>query len=348
VSVLSRSVLLLLPLIPSLAAFSQAPPSADTFTFSAEPGKNFGGSPLLVVQNGSTSYLQFNLGTLPQNATVAKATLRLYVDAVQQSGTFDAYEIENAWTEGGLTANNAPGLGPSATNGNPVNISASSNNQFILLDITALVQQWISGAVPNNGLGLALTSAKGLFSFDSKEAVQTSHEPELIVTLSGPAGPQGPQGQTGTQGSQGLPGPQGPAGPIGPAGPQGLQGLNGAQGPQGLPGPQGLAGPLGPAGPQGSTGPQGPAGAKGTLATEVETDVTHDIPTSTAVAIAFGCPNPAFPTLLSGGYTTDAIAVPNFQVYENIPVSNAWQVNVWNTSGTTYHLTVTTLCGAIQ
>lgn len=305
-----RSALLALPLMVSLAAFAQAPPSADTFTTTAEPGKNFGSAPLLVVEKGTTSYLKFNLGSLPANASVAKATLRLYVDAVEQPGTFDAYEIEHPWTEGGLTASNAPGLGPSATGGHPVNISGSTNNQFILLDITSVVKQWVSGAVPNNGLGLALTTTKGVFSFDSKEAVLTSHEPELIVTLSGPAGPQGPPGQTGTQGPQGLPGPPGAAGPQGPA---------------------------------------GPAGPKGTLATELETDITRDIPNSVAASIAFGCPNAAFPILLSGGYNTDAVAVPSFQVYQNFPTGNqSWQVSVWNTSGNTYHLTVYALCGAIQ
>jgi hypothetical protein len=75
----------------------------------------------------------------------------------------------------------------------------------------------------------------------------------------------------------------------------------------------------------------------------------NDIPNDTAVAVAFGCPNPAFPTLLSGGYITDAVAQPNFQVYQNFPVTNsAWQVNVWNTSGQTFHLTIYTLCSAIQ
>lgn len=311
-----RSVLLALPLMVSLATFAQAPPSADTFTFSAEPGKNFGTSPLLVVEKGATAYLKFNLGTLPTSASVAKATLRLYVDAVEQNGTFDAYEIENPWTEGGLTANNAPGLGPSATGGHPVNISGSSNNQFILLDITTLAQEWASGKTPNDGLALALTSSKGAFSFDSKEAVLTSHEPELIITLSGPAGPQGPPGQTGATGPQGIQGLPGPVGPIGPAGPQ---------------------------------GPAGPAGPKGTLAAQLETDVAHDVPSFTQVAISFGCSNPAFPVLLSGGYTTDAIAVPNFQVYQSFPVSNqAWQVGVWNTSSSTYHLTLYALCGAIQ
>ena len=59
----------------------QAPPSADTFALSASPKTNYGPSPLLAVTNGATAFMQFNLSGVPANATVSKATLRLYVDA---------------------------------------------------------------------------------------------------------------------------------------------------------------------------------------------------------------------------------------------------------------------------
>lgn len=307
----SRSTLLLLSIIlAALAAFGQAPPAADTFSFSTQPTKNFGSFPMLMVEKQATSYLKFHLAEFPTNASIKKATLRVYVDSVVQNGSFDAYEIDTAWTEGGLTAENAPPLGTSTTGGHPVAITTANNNQFVLLDVTALVQNWESGAVKNNGLALALTTAQGSFAFDSKESAATSHEPELLIVLNGPAGSQGPPGLTG------------PAGPQGPAGPVGLQG------------------------PQ---GPQGPAGPKGTLATEQEIYGPNDVPGGTAASYADSCQNPSFPTLLSGGYTTDAIAVSGFQVYQNYPSLNSqWQVTAWNTSGTTYHITLYLLCGAIQ
>jgi hypothetical protein len=68
----------LLPLAVSpLLATAQAPPAADTFAYSAAPGQNFGKYPLLLVQNGATAYLQFNLSALPANASINKAVLRL-------------------------------------------------------------------------------------------------------------------------------------------------------------------------------------------------------------------------------------------------------------------------------
>ncbi len=315
-----RSAMFLLFLwVAPLVLFAQAPPAADTFSFSAQPNKNFGSQPLLVVQKGATSYLRFNLGGLPANASVTKAVLRLYVDAVTQGGSFDAYEINTAWSEGALTASNAPPLGTSATGGHPATVAGSSSRQFILLDITGLVQKWASGANANNGLALALTGATGSFAFDSKESQLTSHEPELLVALNGAEGPQGQQG---------------------------LQGLQGPQGPAGAPGPQGPVGAVGPAGP---IGPQGPAGPKGTLAVKQYTSSSVVIPPFNAGPVSFGCSDPAYPTLLSGGYTSDDVGDPNFQVDQSIPVGNIWQVGVWNASSTTtYHLTITLLCGAIQ
>ncbi len=207
--------LVLLSALFSLTLMAQAPPSADAFVASSTPRTNYGGWPLLAVQQGSNSYIQFNLSTLPANADISKATLRLYVNAVAHPGSFDVFEIDSAWAENTLIYNNAPPLGSSATGGHATSITASSMNQFMLIDITPLVQEWASGSLPNHGIVLSLTTSSGAFSFDSKEAIVTSHQPELEITLAGGTGPQGP------------PGPQGPQGPAGAQGPQGPQGLPG-------------------------------------------------------------------------------------------------------------------------
>jgi trimeric autotransporter adhesin len=203
----------------------QAPPSADTFTLNTAPKTNYGQSPLLAVTSGASTFIQFNLSELPPNATVSKATLRLYVDAVTGAGTFDVYEVNTPWTEGGLNFTNAPAPGLSATGSKPVSISSASGNQFVLVDITTLVQDWVNGTVANNGIALKLTSSTGGVSFDSKESPLTSHEPELEITLAtaGPAGPQGPQGPTGATGQAGPAGPQGLPGNLTPGSPYYLQ-----------------------------------------------------------------------------------------------------------------------------
>jgi Collagen triple helix repeat (20 copies) len=242
-SLLRASMLLVLATIFLLAmpVFAQAPPSQDTFVSSATPKVNYGSGISLVVGPGTTSYVQFNLAGIPTGATVSKATLRLYVDAVATKGSFDVYQVNGGWKENTLTfVTPPPLLGPSATNNVPVTLAPASVNQFVLVDITALAQGWLNGSIPNNGVALALTSAAGTFAFDSKESLLTANGPELLVSFASSTGPQGP------------PGPQGAQGPQGPEGPQG---------PQGIQGPLGLAGATGAVGPQ---GPAGPAGADGT------------------------------------------------------------------------------------
>src|SRR5579885_1602709 len=251
---LSALVLLALPL------FAQAPPSADTFVSSATPKTNYGPSITLVVGQGSTAYIQFNLSGVPTGATVSKAMLRLYVDAVVTNGAFDVYRLNNAWSENTLTYNTPPpALGTSATGGHPISITSASFNQFLLIDITSLVQGWVNGTIANNGVALALTGSNGYFSFDSKESLLTGNGPELEIALSG-TGPQGPPGPQGPAGPQGAQGPQGPTGPQGQTGATGATGPTGPTGPMG---PKGDTGAPGPAGPQGQTGATGPTGPQG-------------------------------------------------------------------------------------
>lgn len=230
-------------------AFAQSsPPTADVLTYSSNPNTNYGSYTALFVQKGtvtSRSYLKFNLGTLPTGVGVSKATLRLYVNQVVTPGSFDVYQLNTSWNESAVTYHNGPALGTSATGNHPVAFTSSSLNQFIVIDITPLVQGWLNGTIVNKGLALALTTTSGAVAFDSKESINTSHEPELEVALTGPAGPAGPQG---------LQGPQGQAGASGPTGPQGAQGNTGPQGPVGMTGSQGLQGLPGPQGPQGDTG----------------------------------------------------------------------------------------------
>ncbi len=227
---------------------AQVPPSADTFVSNVTPITNYGPGISLVVCTGTTTYIQFNLSAIPANATIAKATLRLYVDAVGKAGSFDVYEVNHSWSESKLTYNSpAPPLGISATGGRPIAITSGSLNQFVLVDITGIVQDWLNGAISNNGIALALTTSAGSFSFDSKESLLTANGPELEIALGG-AGTPGPAGPQGLTGPQGLAGPQGIQGPVGPTG---------AGGPKGDPGTPGATGPQGPVGP---TGPSGAAG----------------------------------------------------------------------------------------
>ena len=112
--------------------------------------------------------------------------------------------------------------------------SVGQAGAFVAVDVTSLVQGWVSS--PATNFGLALSAGTAMVQFDSKENDLTAHAPTLDVELVD----------------------AGPAGATGPAGPQGLPGATGATGPQGIPGTTGPQGQLpGATGATGATGPQG-------------------------------------------------------------------------------------------
>lgn len=355
---LSMSVSLMTLASTISAATAQAPPSADTFVSSNAPAKNFGSQPLLAVQSGTSSYVRFNLSGLPAGATVTTATVRLFVDAVSQAGSFDVYEIDQPWSENSLTFNSAPSLGVSASGGKPVTVSKSSLNQFVVVDITPLVQGWLSGTVPNNGLAIALAGGNaGSFGFDSKESEYTSHEPELEVTFSGVAGPAGPQGPQGPAGAQGPVGPTGPQGSPGPAGsqgtqgltgPQGIPGLGGAPGAQGLPGAQGAPGPVGPPGPQGATGPAGTPGLSGVNEVLYTTTVSSGFSGQYSTVYC-----PAGQTVISGGcdaafgYSTSVPYIPP-TIVKATPSGNSYVCLFSGGSGINMPVAAVAVCANAQ
>ena len=123
----------------SISVRAQTPPLADTYASSFSPKANYGKNTTLIVLSGTTSYIQFNLAGMPANTPISKATLRVFVDAVTASGSFDVYQLNSAWAENTLTYNKAPALGASATGGNPVLITSANLHDFVLVGFDSLL-----------------------------------------------------------------------------------------------------------------------------------------------------------------------------------------------------------------
>ena len=260
----NRSLRILIPLVVVAAIHSlfavEAIHTDDAYTDAAKANNNFGDATTLPVSGSGTklkrTWIKFDLlGVLPAGTTasqVSKATLKLWVSTAATGGPVNVYVVTGtpAWIEGtgasgsGITNSTAPALAP-----NPLISGWQITNagNFAAVDVTSLVQSWVT--TPALNLGIALTPGVATLnvSFDSKESTTTSHGPQLEIELvnQGPAGPQGPQGLTG---------------PTGPQGPEGLTGAAGPQGPVGATGPAGPTGPTGAPGPQGATGSVGPKG----------------------------------------------------------------------------------------
>ncbi len=176
--------LLSLILLACSAAFGQLTPSGDSYINTATPTKNYGAATTLDVESTQTAFIQFNLSSIPSgytSADITKATLKLYADAVTSAGSFNVDYVNGTWTESTIDASNAPALGTTIAASVP--LTSADKNQYILVDVTAAVQAWLSGT-PNDGIALVANSPLSA-TFDSKEATKTSHTAELDIVFAG-------------------------------------------------------------------------------------------------------------------------------------------------------------------
>src|SRR5580704_5673788 len=165
------------------AAYAQITPLGDAYINTATPTTNYGSKTLLDVDGASqTTYVQFNLGSIPTNASVSQATLKLYVNTVTKAGSFNVDYVNSAWLESTIDASNAPPLGAAIASN--VSVTTADKNQYILINVTSAVQAWLSGSETNNGLALVANSTFNA-TFDSKENTTTSHPAELDVAFAG-------------------------------------------------------------------------------------------------------------------------------------------------------------------
>ena len=183
---LRLAVLLSLILLACAAAYAQITPLGDTYTNSAAATTNYGAQKTLNVDAAKEiTYIQFNLASVPTGASISQATLKLYVNTVVTAGAFELYAVNGPWTESGLSYSIAPALGSVIDSNVP--ITTADKNQYILIPMTATVQEWLTTPSSNNGIALV---AVGSFdaTFDSKETATTSHPPELDIVFAGGGG----------------------------------------------------------------------------------------------------------------------------------------------------------------
>ncbi|MGA2346960.1 MAG: DNRLRE domain-containing protein, partial [Candidatus Sulfotelmatobacter sp.] len=138
------------------------------------------------------TYIRFNVGSVPAGTIISQATLKVYVIGIATAGSFYVEPVvdtggkcNTTWTEATLNSaatTEQPCLGASIAGP----IAVTTANQYILIPITATVQDWINGQ-PNYGIALVADFSAGKFSatFDSKENAGTSHPPELDIAYEG-------------------------------------------------------------------------------------------------------------------------------------------------------------------
>lgn len=310
------------------ALATEAPLAADAHISTAAPANNFGSLPSLNVGGGATALLRFDLSGLPAGATAAKvvkANLIVYVNRIGTPGAVEVQQVFSPWAEPTVTVGTAPTLGGP---GSGVTVPVAQAGQFVVVDVTQRVKDWVTNPASNFGLALtpALSAPGTAVFFDSKENTQTAKSARLDITLAD-QGPAGPQGATGAQGPQGLPG---------------------APGAKGATGATGATGPAGAPGAPGATGPAGSAGAPGVSGYE-RVSTTGTIPVSFISQFDVGCPFGK--RVISGGFKlpdgVTATTAINVTLRQSYPVTDSvWRFWIANTNNATVTMGLFVVCAA--
>ncbi len=166
-------------------------PTKDAACFSATPDMNFGNSIFLAVQNQSgangyaASLLFFNLSSIPSDATILSANLRLYCFNNTDGVVLRIERLEEtpSWTETGVTWNNMPyGTFPP-----PPYYFEILHTQYESYDVKEIVQGWVSETNENNGFQLITTTSEASATFYSNEQ-GNNYTPKLIISYLLPEG----------------------------------------------------------------------------------------------------------------------------------------------------------------
>ena len=90
----------------------------------------------------------------------------------------NVHRITDAWTENGVNWNNTGADFDSGVQGSFV---APNDNIWVSVDLQALVESWVNGAFPNDGVMLISTSDDNESKFASKEWSTVSERPCMEV-----------------------------------------------------------------------------------------------------------------------------------------------------------------------
>jgi hypothetical protein len=183
------AALLLLTLGSWSAAFGQLTPSDDAYVNSALPTTNYGAATTLNLQSAAeTTFIRFDLSAVPSGYTgssIAKATLKLYVNSVTTAGSLNVDYVTGTWTEKTITYSLQPALGTTIASSVP--LTTASKGKYVEIDVTAAMVEWLNNAQPNDGIALVANSPL-VATFDSKENTGASHPAEIDIVYAGIAG----------------------------------------------------------------------------------------------------------------------------------------------------------------
>jgi hypothetical protein len=163
----------------------------DARVFAGIPDFRYGRHKHLHVGGNDTSrsVMRFDLSTLPANAKIARAKVRLTVEAYSGGGSpadLAAYRLASDWSEPGVTWN-APWHKKGGDFAEPAvmaRVSREDVGRYVELDVTAWAQEWAANPATNRGIILRLINQTSftLYRLPSGEYWTPAQAPTLLVT----------------------------------------------------------------------------------------------------------------------------------------------------------------------
>jgi hypothetical protein len=126
--------------------------------------------------------LKFDLSSIPSNATITSATLYLSEKDNKAGQTTYIYRVTSNWNENTVTWRSWTLLGGDFDNSvSYFTFVPDQNNCMLTMDITSLVQLWVDGTYPNQGLMLYSTGPNHNIAYVTKEDGTAGEQPKLDI-----------------------------------------------------------------------------------------------------------------------------------------------------------------------
>jgi hypothetical protein len=162
----------------------------DNYISSTLPDNNYGDYNHFYVGTYGVSYyyrayLQFDLSTIPVDARIVDADLKLYQYDSLSSGNFQIglYKVTGNWEENTMTCNLQP---TSSSETEALRTVYTGSTTWRSWDIDDLVQGWLDGSITNQGMLLKSTdetlgSTLGIYFRSSDYTTDASERPKLEI-----------------------------------------------------------------------------------------------------------------------------------------------------------------------
>lgn len=169
---------------------------ADSYNKADKLFENNGDRDSLFLQAGSKGtrgVLRYDVSSLAAGTLIQNAVLRLYVSGNSKTHVIQAFTLTEAWDESAVSWNDrTAGVAWTVAGGKyttpavaGVVVPGTLNKDWIELDVTALVQEWVDGVSANLGV-ILLTDQTKEIKLASRESTDTSFRPQLVIDYTAP------------------------------------------------------------------------------------------------------------------------------------------------------------------